>query len=226
MNTGTKTRMNLASGRKTLTVDKSIIQPGEMAATIEWFVTDQNGIVTQHQPPKKSESYVQQFIQCLYAMAIGQPLTQPILLVDTAGVTYGARAQYSLLTATGLINIATRSIVVGSGNTAPTITDFQLQTQIAHGVGAGQLQYSATTFAAPAADATTAQFTITRNFANGSGGAVVVNEIGLYVLGKVSGAGAGPTDRFFMIIRDVIGGGISIPNGQTLTVNYRPQVVA
>ena len=28
---------------------------------------------------------------------------------------------------------------------------------------------------------------------------------------------------YFLIIRDVISGGIDVPNGQTLTVNYREQ---
>ena len=84
------------------------------------------------------------------------------------------------------------------------------------------MNYSAVTFGTPAADATTSQITITRNFANVSAGSVVVNEIALYCCAYDTGA----TLRYFCIIRDVIAGGITVPNGQTLTVNYRPQAVA
>lgn len=217
--------INLKERQALIKVDETIAQPGEMSATIELILRDPDGKIARHIGPKRSESYVQQFLQILYAMVRGQPETMPIMLLDVANLTYGSPIRYSTLSCVALTNIATRSIVVGTGNTAPTITDYQLQTQIAHGVGAGQLQYSATTFGTPAADATTSQFTITRNFTNGSGGAITVNEVGLYALMQANGAGAVPIDRYAMIIRDVIGGGISVLNGQTLTINYRPQTV-
>ena len=130
----------------------------------------------------------------------------------------GANVTFDVLAAAAT---STFGVVVGTGAVAPTISDYQLGAQIAHGVGVGQLQYSAVTFGAPASDATTSQVTITRNFANASGGAITVNEIGLYCRAYYSSA-----IGYFMIIRDVIAGGISVPNGQTLTVNYRPQAVA
>ncbi|GAH73195.1 unnamed protein product, partial [marine sediment metagenome] len=43
-----------------------------------------------------------------------------------------------------------------------------------------------------------------------------VNEIALYFKGVTYN---------LMAIRDVIGGGIAVPDGQTLTVNYREQAV-
>lgn len=217
--------INLKTKHSLLKPDETIFQPGEMSATIELILRDPDGKVARHIGPKRSESYVQQFIQILFAMVKGQPTTQPIMLTDVANVSLGSPIHYNTLACVALINIATRSIVVGTDNTAPDITDHALGAQIAHGVGAGQLQYSATTFGAPAADATTSQFTITRNFTNGSGGAITVNEIGLYALMQQLGAGAGAIDRYAMIIRDVVGGGISVLNGQTLTINYRPQAV-
>jgi hypothetical protein len=85
------------------------------------------------------------------------------------------------------------------------------------------MQYGALTFGAPSTDnVSIAQFTITRNFANSSGASITVNEIGLYVQSyKLNGGPQGV--GYFMTIHDVISGGIAVPNGQTLTVNYRPQ---
>jgi hypothetical protein len=111
----------------------------------------------------------------------------------------------------------TYGVVVGTGVGAPTINDYQLGTIISHGSGAGELQYSAVTWGAPASDATTSQMTITRNFANASGGDITVNEIGLYMK-SYDGA-----NRYFCVIRDKIDGGITVPDGQTLTINYRLQ---
>jgi len=118
-----------------------------------------------------------------------------------------------------------KGIMVGTGTTAPTIDDYQLGTRITHGTAAGQLQHGGVAFGLPASDPTTSQFTITRDFANASGGSITVNEIGLYVRASAVDYGGGYGDRYFMVIRDVIAGGLAVPNGQTLTVNYREQAV-
>jgi len=78
----------------------------------------------------------------------------------------------------------------------------------------------------PASDATTSSFTITRNFANASGNPITVSEIGLYIKAQEGRFdGSARQTRIFMTIRDVLAGGIAVPNGETLTVNYRFQCV-
>ena len=94
-----------------------------------------------------------------------------------------------------------------------------METLIVHGVGVGQLQYSDMAIAQPAINLAVSQVTVTRDFANASGGAVTVNEVGF----AITGYEATLTTRYFLVIRDVIAGGISVPNGDTLTVNYRIQ---
>ncbi len=131
----------------------------------------------------------------------------------------------------------TYGIRAGTGNTPATIDDYALETPIAEGTGAGQLSHGGVTFGIPAADATVSQFTITRNLANGSGGAIIVKEVGLYCrcysydIGDYAGgtypfiySGGSRQTRYFAIIRDVLAVPKSIPDGQTLTINYRPQV--
>lgn len=201
-----------------------VLEEGELGVAIEWMVTNnKTGKVTEH-VIKRSESYVIQFLQLLRAQMVQVSQNNTVEVRDTSNTLRNiyihpfTSALGYLFDVNGAVNTTDFGIVVGTGAVAPTINDYVLGTLIAHGVGAGQLQYSAHTFGAPASDATTSQLTITRNFANGSGGAINVNEVGLYCRAYDG------NERFFCIIRDVTGG-IAVPDGQTLTVNYRPQAV-
>ncbi len=213
------TRVDLTSDMKVTKPDKAILLPGEIGATIEWFVTNKEGRVTQHQPEKRSESFVQQFIYLLRQGMENSHGFFAVQLTDTSNTLQRFANTVYIFDSNAAAGSALSGILVGSGNTAPAINNYAMETLIAHGVGAGQLQYAIVSFAVPAASATVSQFTITRNFTNGSGGAVTVNEIGLVCKTK----DITYTDRYLLLIRDVVGGGISIPNGETLTVNYRPQ---
>jgi hypothetical protein len=203
-----------------------VLEPGELGCVLEWQVADtKTGKVIEH-VVKKSESYVQQFLQLLYVQMADSPVLAPVLNVrDTSNTLRSVcnSGNYYNLDVFAAVTSVLYGIVVGTGAVAPTISDYVLGTLILHDAApptANRLQYAAVSFGAPAADATTSQLTITRNFANSSGGAITVNEVGLYCRGVDSGA----TTRYFMIIRDTTGG-IIVPNGQTLTVNYRPQAV-
>jgi len=71
-------------------------------------------------------------------------------------------------------------VVVGTGTTAVTVTDYALETQIAHGTGAGQLAYGASTVNGLITDGSTIYFNVSRVFTNNSGSSITVNEVGLY----------------------------------------------
>ena len=203
-----------------------VLEEGEMGCALEWAVTDpKTGVVREH-VVKRSESYVRQFLDLLYAIANNASQEYPIVIRDSTNTLRNVlhdtndlfnRVPYTL-DVQSAVGTAT-SLCVGTGAVAPTINDYALGTTIAHGAGGGQMQYGAVTFGLPGNDATTAQFTITRNFTANAGG-ITVNEIGLYARARESPN----TERWFLIIRDVIGGGIVVPAGQTLTINYRPQV--
>ena len=194
-----------------------LLAEAELGAILEWAVTDEKGIVTEH-TVKKSESYVRQFLELLYiqmaclgannAMNVrdtGNTLRAVYLSLDNNPAIRG----YHLDTVAAAGSNAT-GIVVGLGVVAPTINDFALGSIIAHGVALNNLQYGVLTYGTPASDATTSQLTLTRNFTNGSGLGVTVTEIGLYCRAFDGVA------RYFMLIRDAIGGGVLVPNGQTL----------
>jgi len=211
--------------------DKEIEKPVGIGAVLELTVKDKDGNITDHRV-MESKSFVRQFLELLYCQTAGifywksdQPYQFPYVIVtNTHGLKKPVFADASIFDCDGAAGDQNMGIMVGTGTTAPTIDDYALETRITHGTGAGQMQHGDVAFGLPTSDASTSHFTITRDFANASGGLITVNEIGLYVKASiVAHAGSGYYDDFFMIIRDVISGGIDVPDGQTLTVNYREQ---
>lgn len=198
-----------------------ILEAGEVGAILELVVTDKEGKITEKRV-LKSESFVRQFLDLLWVHMYGimtptvyqiRDILNTQRNISTHGLSFGTNAGAT---------VVTQGIIIGTGVGAVTINDYVIGTIIPHAT----MNYSAVTFGAPASDTTTSQFTITRNFANVSGGAVVVQEIALYVNARYQpGAGAAGTTYNFMAIRDRIVGGLSVPNGQTLTINYRIQAV-
>ena len=184
---------------------------------LEVTVKNKDGAVVEHWE-KKSESLVRQWLELLYVQASGMQWPGYPIRNTGNSVRRVIANENNFRVDAGAGNSA-YSIQVGVGTTTPTINDYKLQTQIGHGVSANQLQYSNTAVAYPAVSLSVSQVTVTRDFSNGSGGLVTVYEIGLVLLGL----DAGHSNRYFMVIRDVIVGGIAVGNGQTLTVNYRLQ---
>ena len=109
---------------------------------------------------------------------------------------------------------STNGLVVGTGTNVVALADTALQTQIAHGTSAGQLDYGASVVNAPSSDSTSTSLILTRVFANSSGGSITVREIGVYA-GMLITTGA--TQRF-CIVRDLAT--IALTNGDQLTLNY------
>jgi len=127
---------------------------------------------------------------------------------------------FQLLTFHGASGDATKGIVVGTSETAVIITQVALGSQIAHGSSSGQLNHGTCTWDAVVLDTTIGKFNLVRTFSNASGSAITVNEVGIY--GGIKDTGN--AERTFCIARDIISGGVSVPNGSTLTVRYIPTI--
>jgi len=199
-----------------------LLVPGEVGAVLELIVKDKDGKVTERRE-MRSKSFVRQFLELLWVQAFQIPEVAPYPVKNTDGALVDICESSLIFASDSGTGIVTHGIVVGTGAVAPTLNDYHLGNMILHDAApptAERLQYGAVTFGAPASDATISQFTVTRDFANASGGAITVNEIGLYVKGFLYNV-----TYYFMTIRDVIAGGIAVPDGQTLTVNYRQQAV-
>jgi hypothetical protein len=190
-------------------------------AVIEYEVRDKDGkLIEKGKFPAKS--WVGNIIRLLNALwniwapnAGGsvQYITTPAVLLDT---TNTARALTIVTGAAGSFGGAapagdtSAGILVGTSDTPVSLAQYNLLGLIAHGTGAGQLSYGATTVESLVID-TIYYFRIIRAFTNSSGATVTVREIGLFLK---------PNQYSYMFARDVPASPINVPNGSTLTVRY------
>ncbi len=202
----------------TITPEKirELIGEGELAAIVEITLKDKDGKVVEHRV-QKSESFVRQFLDLLQNHMYGSNAYSAHFSKEATGGYASIWHQYVNMSCNAAAGSAYHGIAVGISAAPPAITDFVLWAQIAHGTGVGQLQYGNIAFGAVSNDTTSSHFTVTRDFANASGASITVNEIGLY-LATYDGSGV---YGYHLCIRDVIAGGLVVPNGQTLTINYR-----
>ena len=154
-----------------------------------------------------SRSFLTAYITCLYLRMVA---TSNFSLTDTGGSSRSVGFFNRMITIAAAAD-ATIGLVAGTGTNAVTITDSKLQTQITHGVTSGKLDHGASVVNLPSSDSTSTSLILTRVFANSSGGAITVTEIGVYINESTSGFK-------FCLIRDLAT--IALSNGDQLTLNY------
>jgi hypothetical protein len=190
-------------------------------AVVEFEVRDKDGkLIQKGRFPAKS--WVGNMIRLLNALwktwaqygGTASPyVTTPSVLLDTSNtarslmIVPGASGYYGGAASAG---DTSAGILVGTSDTPVSLAQFNLQQLIAHGTGAGQLSYGATTVEDLTTD-TTYFFRIIRTFTNNSGATITVRELGLFLK---------PQQQSFMFARDVPASPINVPNGSTLTLRY------
>lgn len=179
-------------------------------------ITDRNGkLITDK--TRESESFVIGFLGLLEGIirgSAGASTVKDILGSDEDFPDGSNDAGYIFKLAAN-DDSDTFGIIVGTGNTPPTNTDFVIETKIDHGVAAGELDYNAVGVVAAAEVGDNIDLQVNRSFTNSSGGSITVEEIAIYAQATETGAAA----KYLCIIRDVTGG-VAVANGQTLTVTY------
>jgi hypothetical protein len=103
-------------------------------------------------------------------------------------------------------------LVAGTGTTATTFNDNDMETLIAHGTSAGQLEYGATSVDAPTQLDDVGTMTITRDISNNSGDNIVITELGFFA--NVA------SNKFSMLIHDILVTPVTITDGSTKTMQY------
>jgi len=186
-----------------------------------WYsavVRDPNGKVIARER-RKSRSFLRQWNDIIRSQVTGA--TGYIKRID-ADVVKGIAPEGQNIKMTSAGGIETsQSIVVGSGDTAVTISDYYVETVIAHGAGAGELNYQAATVNDSVVSAPNCGFVVERAFINDSGGDVTVREMAICVRMK------GETYfGYACIARDVLGAPQVIPNGGSLSTAYTLRVTA
>jgi len=172
-------------------------------------VTDKNGKVVST-IEKKSESFVLQFLQFIQV----QLMQTGVSIKDNTNTARNVIKYDANLKGLGLVNDDTDGILVGTGTTTPTNTDYVMETLIDHGVGATQLSYGSQSIIAAQEVGANVDFQVVRAFLNSSGGTINVTEAGLQVIGRYSS-----TYADFLIIHDVFGA-VAVADGETITVTY------
>jgi hypothetical protein len=179
-----------------------------LKTTFTVSISDASGKVVKSYT-RPSDSYVYYFAEMLYCIAsTNSPLNIPDTSNTLRTLTYN---QGTYLNSNGSGSNA--GIVVGTGTNAVALTNYALQTLIANGNGAGQLNYGAGTISTTSTTGTTRYFTISRTFKNNAAGSITVNECGIYCM-------ATSTPYYFMWVRDLISPGQAVGAGQTLTLTY------
>jgi hypothetical protein len=127
------------------------------------------------------------------------------------------------IAAAGEVN---RGVVVGTGNTAFAVTQYNLAAAIAHGSAVGQMSYAAMANPAePSFSNPTNILTLSRDIANSSTTSITVREIGLkgMPVGYVAWSG-NPVNYETLFLRDVIPD-TPVAAGQVLNVQYNLTMV-
>ncbi|HUV82942.1 MAG TPA: hypothetical protein VMW53_07710 [archaeon] len=171
-------------------------------------ITDKHGNVVSEEE-QRANSLVKAFAASLRAQ---YSTSATASISDTAGSSRSLTA--AVVACTAAAGTVTDGIVIGTGTDAVTISDYQLKTRIAHGAGAGEMEYGTQTFdASVTVSGSDCYFQMARVFTNNSGDTITVKEVGIY-------SSIGSYD--FLLDRTLIDQAVT--NGQTLTLQYKFQI--
>ena len=188
---------------------------GIEGTSIELIVKDRNGKILYHDV-KESDSFVANYYRIL-AKLLG--CATGVLFEDVNGDMLEVVSP-NKMDLSALAGDDSKGIVVGTGTTSPSPHDAHLVSKIANGTGSGQLSYQACDVSPPAIEGSDTYFEVTRDFKNESGADITVYEIG--EIAEVNLSGGGTTK--VLIFRHVESGGITVPNGATLTVKIKHKI--
>jgi len=130
----------------------------------------------------------------------------------------------------GGVAIATRAggsidsygIVVGSGATPFNLNNYALATKIAHGTGAGQLNYDPVTVDDLGLDTSVSppvyRIRLVRGFKNLTSSSITINEVGIIARNYWKIQSGTLNDITFLIARDVLSTSYTVPAGGSATV--------
>jgi len=206
-------------------------------------VKDKNGkIIKQHK--QHSHSFLMNFLAMLATMMVNSynsynnffyyRSTTGTWWSPSTGGTYGATNSEELFDMLDDANDSTYGIVVGTGTATPTPNDYNLQSQIINGTGAGQLYYGAHSISptptttsngnmtSPPSPGTltpsgnTTSFSVSRTFQNQSGASITVSEVGILA----QSLGFNQPNIYILIIHDLLSSAITIPNNGVMAITY------
>jgi len=178
---------------------------------IRAVVRDPDGKVISDTGRKPARSFVIQFLEALYGLfdALNLDATATDGTEDRI-IAVGANLNATLMI-DAAINDDVHGIVIGTGDTAETNTDFALETQLTEGVGAGNITHGAQVVGTAGVVGANVDLELKRAFTNNTGSLIEVKEAGIYTL---------YSSWVHCIIRDVLAESVDIPDRCSLTIIY------
>ena len=158
---------------------------------------------------RKSHSFLKAWNQVVYTQMAQAGLN----ITDTGNIARAVAQNLNNFDMSAAIGITTYGIRVGTGNTAVAISNFALETPIAEGVAAGQMEHLVCTVAQPVVSAPSCSFLVSRSIANNSGGVITVREATIYMK-------MGATPFYGCGTRDVLAAPQAVPNGGAITIDW------
>ncbi len=158
---------------------------------------------------RKAHSYLKAYNQILYNHYSSASQS----VKDTGGTDRSIARNASDFVSGAAIGNDDRGIIIGTGTTAVTISDYQVETKIDEGTASGQMEYQVVTVTAPSVSGSSISFTVKRTTTNNSGATITVKETAIYCYG-------GGTTYHFCIVRDVLVSTVDVPDGGSITVTY------
>lgn len=182
-----------------------------------WYsvtVRDHHGKVVSCES-RRAHSFLKQWNELIYAhLNAGGAVT----IKDTSGINRSHAAHANDFVMNGGAGVTSYGIVVGTGITPVTLSDYAVGTPIAEGTGAGQMNYLATSVGQSTITPPICGFTISRSAVNNSGAIITVREAGLYVRMGAS--------YYACVVRDIFASPQDVPHEGAITANFTLQVSA
>jgi hypothetical protein len=178
-----------------------------------------NGLYVLEEEEFKANTLVRNFNIAMYSFLQSNGTiqvydTSNTLRTCTNGVVGGTI--FRLFRCDGVIygaGVTTGGILVGTGTDATTISTYGMQTLIAHGGGANQLQYGAMSIVGWSTSGSDSWFEVSRVLTNNSGSNITIKEIGL--VGRVNSTSS------HHVLGDRTLQDITINNGTGKTITYK-----
>jgi len=174
-------------------------------------VRDKKGKVVRKTRMRRARSFCLAFLQVLMEQGFATGIVTIIKDVDGVNKTITSHATNFNTTVAAGYNTA--GIVLGTGTTTPTNTDFQMETKIAHGSAATELNYAAQSFVEAQEVGANVDYQLVRAFQNLSGGTINVTEAG--VISIIYSGGS----EYALLIHDVFSA-VAVADGETITATY------
>ena len=165
----------------------------------------------------RTNSWVKQMALIMYGN-IGWIDASAVDVTGTSGSLIITISGYTIRMRIGSVTGSTQGIVAGTSNAALDRDSFNLAAKINHGNAAGQLFYNTQLYDPLTTITGGYRIRLFRQLDNSSGASITIQEVGLIV----DHSWPGVLNNFsqFLVLRDLIPGGHTVPNGGSVILRY------